>query len=360
MSSHIARRGGIGLKARTVVLGVLVTLVSGAHLSPASAESITGIIESDTYMCVDTVQGFGSDPDWLFSVAGNCVLNNAATATWSKVRDDTVREISNEIEMASSTPVGIVEALLGEATAQVERLSGLRAQIDADITRASIGVGLTNGNLNIYQGVGGMSTVECVESRINGGGCFGVQGSSSASGSDGGDSISGLNHHSTWRLYWTRGKGRRLDGIYIFNIYIAGSKYRPEFDYYATSIKTSVSPDSGTSIRQVLAQARSKGNLEPVEYSPNVVRSYPGGGSLTLGASLSGEYKVGGGVGISKTWDFSKEKAGGGMRSNHQQHTFWAGKESFTQGTAGVATWKTHAGSNAQWALDATGWWCEC
>lgn len=356
MGSRRSRtQGGLGAVATALIL--IVGLV-GIPTS-ASAESVTGEAEDLTpcppnqseYYCLGYGAGFCA-----FNAA-YCTGYAAGGAAGSSL-NIALDEFNHGLELTLhgirrtfATDVNDrLEVVAGEVLAQVERLTGLRAWYDVG-SGPSASVGVAYNGIYMYETV--YVDPDCLPPF-----CWPVTGYSRDSG---GDSVSKFAWNNNAIRTWDPDtqECRCADGRAVWNLYRATEQPRIEFEFFATSQKSSVRARNGKKLEGVLQWIGpfEEDSEELVDWDPISIDEYGDAGSLSLGASLSTE-RVGSGASFSigRTWNFSKGQVGG-TASHAGDHIlgWWetSGSTAFARGVQGVETWKVPTETDASWLIGA-------
>jgi hypothetical protein len=179
------------------------------------------------------------------------------------------------------------------------------------------------------------------------------------------DSPDGFTYNNTAKLYWdpnaSSGSKGHLDGEVIYNVYNQSKRYDEDFDFWATSQVGSVTPLKGSHIAEIDSAVEPNDDEELVESDPTVVNQEGSSGSLTLDASLAGEFKgASASVGLSRTWHYPHGYVGGGNLHNDEHYCEWAlagGADTGAKGCRGVETWKEPINEAAWWYIGSYAHW---
>lgn len=344
----------------------VVVLAAGIAVvpTPAAGESVTGYIEDTTpcppnqsqYYCL----GYAAIGCTIGDPVGCAAHAAFHTAFWPifGVGVDEYNHVLgltlHGIRRSFATDANdTIEPLLGEAFAQVERLTGLKLWYEVG-SGPSVGAGAEYGSTHVYQRVE-MPNAACVPPL-----CWPVF-AAGRSSDTGGDSISKFQWNNSVIGVWDpdRESSPNSEGRAAWNLYAATEQPRIEFDFWATSQKASVRAVNGKKLEGVLQWIgpANENTEELIDWSPGEISEYGDAGSLTLGASLSTE-RVGNGASFSigRTWNFSKGQVGGHASHAGDHILAWWKTSSSTsnpRSTNGVETWKTPAGADVSWILGA-------
>lgn len=336
-------------------VGVLLALILGGSVfgsGAAIAESDSARVETAALTCANWVTSGSTN------IPLDCALATAAVpiVPVGRAEDEVWQQVEIAQRRQQTTKVGDrLVAVVGEVFSQLQRLTGLRATFDADITDVRVAAGAKYGSTSVYYNVPLGGQLKCTIERLSP--CLAVL--ASAQDKSYNDSVSKFVWNNNAKLYADpdTSECKCADGQAIWTVYTSQSQPRPEFEFFATSQKSSVTPVSGWKMKEVSTYIRpdpERRDLEVADFDPNFADDYGSGGSFSLGASLSGEFGAGYSFSIGRTWNFPKGYAGGGLLHNDEHYTIWrtAGSgDPYARGTAGVETWKEPAGARALWEI---------
>lgn len=352
--------------ARKLAGVLMITAVASFALVPsAAAQSVTGELEDLTPCPPDNNNLYCTG-----YAAGYCAFNSVYCAGYAvgsaagSSLDIALDEFNHAIAVTvhgirrgfATDANDLLDAIVGETFAQVERLTGLKAWVEYGTNGASVfvGAGARYGSTSVYERVS-TPKAGCVPPL-----CWPVFAAGQTSDTSG-DSVSNLVwNNSAIRVWNPNDETPYADGRAVWSLYTTSSKPRLDYDFWATSQKASVAPANGKQLEGVIQAIASADDYNPelIDWDPISVNSYGSAGTASLGASLGAErFGASASFSIGRTWNFSEGSVGGSATHDGiHWATWWKGGGGSTysaRGVNAVETWKTPTDTKAKWYIHA-------